>query len=114
MLMGSKLGRIVRGALTLGTSELLYQPGVEQKKAQERAANAQAKAEMDARRIASEAKPLEESATLSMADGGTPLDALGLMTELDPTAKKKRTGLGSSATTGLGSSSLSTSLGFGG
>ena len=77
---------------------------VEQKKAAKDAASAQARAEMEARRIAAEKKPMEESATTLVDTGvfGTDTSSLGLTVE--PTeAKKKVTGLGTAgATTGLG------------
>lgn len=76
-----------------------------QRSAQKDAQNAQRQAEMEARRIASEKKPMEESATLKTNTGissGT-LDYLGLT--IEPTEKKK--------TSSLGVSQTSSGLGFG-
>ena len=106
--MGSKATRAVLGVATLGLSEaLVFQPMRAQEKAQEQAASAQNTAleearrkEMEARRIAASAKPMEETATLLTGGAkGSVLGNLGLMVE--PTTKKVST-LGGTTTTGLG------------
>lgn len=75
-----------------------------QKEAAKKAADAQRKAEMEARRIAAEKKPMEESATTLVDTGVFGADTSSLGLTVEPTeAKKKMTGLGTaSATTGLG------------
>lgn len=85
-----------------------------QKEAQKDATRAQQQADMEARRIAASQKPMEEAATTLVDTGvtGNTLGALGLM--VDPTTPKKKatTGLGTTGSTGL-STTTTTSLGFG-
>ena len=90
------LGILTGGAYTM------YKQGKDQAKAQEDAMRKQQSAEMEARRIAAEAKPLEETATLGLqTEEEDPLSSLGLMTKAD-LSKRKASGLGSSGGTGLG------------
>lgn len=103
---------VVAGALT-GGAYTMWKQGKDQAKAQEDAANRQRAAEMEARRIAAEAKPLEESATLGSPFGDEDaLESLGLMTKAD-LSKRKSSGLGGAATTGLGSAANTLGLGTG-
>ena len=71
----------------------------EQKKAQKKAANMQEQQALEARKIAAEQKPMEESATLQTDMGGGVLGNLGLA--IEPTAKKPSLG-GTSTNVGLG------------
>lgn len=87
------------GALALGSA---YQ----QNQAQKKAADAQNKAEMEARRIAAQKKPLEETATLTTA-ATDPTKALGSLNLLVEPGQRQSKGVG------LGSLSTSV-LGFGG
>lgn len=95
--MGGSLGDLVKNVITLGSYG--------QTKAQEEAAAAQRKAELEARRIAAEKKPMEETATLKTDTGvsSNALGSLGLM--IEPTEKRK--------TSSLGVSPTSSGLGFG-
>lgn len=102
--MGGDILRTIVGVGTLGLSEpMFYQQQDAQKKATE-AQNAQLEAarqqDLEARRIAASAKPMEEQATLLTAGSkGSVLGNLGLMVE--PT-KKSTTSLGGISSTGLG------------
>lgn len=74
-----------------------------QRDAQKDAQNAQRQAELEARRIAAEKKPMEETATLKTDTGisSNTLGSLGLM--IEPTEKRKTSSLGvSPASSGLG------------
>ena len=103
---------VVAGVLTGGVYTM-YKQGKDQAKAQEDAARKQREAEMEARKIAAEAKPLEESATLgSPFEDEDALESLGLMTKAD-LSKRKASGLGGGATTGLGSAASTLGLGTG-
>lgn len=111
--MSDNITRAIVGIGTLGLSEaLVYQPMRQQQKAQERALNAQQRAEMDARRIAASKKPMEESATLGMDTGGqiSALGSLGLL--IEPDKAKKPKGLGTSGSTGLSTIGTTAGLGF--
>lgn len=97
---------IIAGAAILGLGTSVYS-AQQQKKATGRAASAQQQAEMDARRIAAEKKPMEESATLktnALDAGVDPVTSLNLL--VDPMQRPKKP-------TGLGSQMSSTGLGFG-
>lgn len=102
-------------AATIGAGATAYS-AVEQKSAAKKARNAQEQQAMEARRIAAEGKPLEESATLTFQDqmNSDTLGSLGLMVAPDMAKKKNATGLGSSTGgVGLGSTSATSTLGFG-
>jgi hypothetical protein len=104
--MGGSLGDLVKNVVSLGAYG--------QKKAQDEAAAAQRRADMEARRIAASQKPMEEEATLEIGGANAnPLDTLGLTATPDMEKKKKPVGLGTSGTTGLGTS-VTGPLGFGG
>ena len=113
--MGGSVGNIVRAAIgisTFGLSEMAYyQPKEqlkEQRNAQKEAMAAQQRAEMEARRIAAQKKPMEETATIktnALSAGVDPLTSLNLL--VDPMQRPKKS-------TGLGTSMSSTGLGFGG
>lgn len=109
--MGGSVGNIVRAAIgisTLGLSEMAYYQPKEQRNAQKEAMTAQQRAEMEARRIAAQKKPMEEAATLktnALSAGVDPLTSLNLL--VDPMKRPKKS-------TGLGTSMSSTGLGFGG
>lgn len=93
--MGGSLGDLVKNVISFGAYG--------QQQAQKDAQDAQRRAEMEARRIAAEKKPMEETATmLTPTDTINPLDSLGLIVEADPTKRKRSTGLGTAVTTGLG------------
>lgn len=95
---------IIAGA-ALGLTAFSVQ---QQKKATKDASEAQRKAEMEARRIAAEKKPMEETATL-LSPTDEPVSALTSLNLLvDPTTPRPK------KTTGLGTSMSSTGLGFGG
>ena len=104
--MGIGIGDLVKNVVTLGAYG--------QREAQKKAQDAQRRAEMEARRIAAEQKPLEEAATMGLNEEATGAGVGQLDLAVEPTKKKKKpSGLGTSASTGL--SSLSDSgLGFGG
>lgn len=91
-------------AMALGSAYSAYQQG----EAQDDAAKAQRDAEMRARKLEAERKPLEEKATMSTG-GATPnanaLNQLNLL--VDPNKRVTKT-------TGLGSVTNTTGLGFGG
>jgi len=114
--MGGDVLRTIAGVATLGLSEVAYFGPQGQAQAQKDAMAAQQRAEMDARRIAASQKPLEESATLGFNTGmDNTLTSLGLMTTPEEEKlKSRRTGLGGTTATGLGSSAISGTLGFGG
>lgn len=76
----------------------------EQKKSAKAAQQQQEKAEMSARKMAAEQKPLEEAATLQTDIGGSVLGNLGLSVEADMSKKK---------TSALGGTSTNVGLGFG-
>ena len=98
--MGGSLGGFIKDVISFGAYG--------QKKAQEAAMTAQQRAEMEARRIAAEKKPMEERATLktnALDTGVDPLTSLNLL--VDPMQRPKKP-------TGLGTSMSSTGLGFGG
>lgn len=102
--MGIEVAALALGGLALGSSVYSAQ---QQKKASQRASDAQQRAEMEARRIAAEKKPMEESATLktnAVGRGVDPLTSLNLL--VDPMQRPKKTGLGTPMS--------STGLGFGG
>jgi hypothetical protein len=111
---GNVLGAIASAAT--GMLGMSIYSGIEQSKAQKDASAAQQRAEMEARRIAASQKPLEESATLGLNTGmDDTLTSLGLMTTPEEEKlKSRRTGLGGTTATGLGSSAISGTLGFGG
>lgn len=109
--MGGNSGKLVRlavGVATLGLSEpLVYMPMRQQEKAIKSASDAQQRAEMNARRIAAEKKPMEESATVktnALDAGVDPVTSLNLL--VDPMQRPKKP-------TGLGTQMSSTGLGFG-
>lgn len=96
-------------AAVIGAGASVYS-AQEQKKQAKKALNAQQASEMEARRIQAEMKPLEESATLSLADSGVSNDPFqGLL--IEPVDKKKNPM--SSVSTGLSTVSSGSSLGFG-
>lgn len=95
------------GAAVLGVGSSVYS-AQQQNKATKAASDAQRNAEMEARRIAAEKKPMEERATLktnALDTGVDPLTSLNLL--VDPMQRPKKP-------TGLGTSMSSTGLGFGG
>lgn len=95
---------VLAGAAVLGLASSAYS-AIEAKKSAKKALEAQNAADMEARRIAAEQKPMEESATLltDTGDIGSTLGALGLMTTADTSTRTKTTGLGTSTTPiGLG------------
>ena len=95
---------VLAGAAVLGLASSAYS-AIEAKKSAKKALSAQNAADMEARRIAAEQKPMEESATLltDTGDMASTLGTLGLMTQADTTTRKKTAGLGtSSAPVGLG------------
>lgn len=98
--MGGSLGDLVKNVITFGAYG--------QQEAQKEAQRAQQRAEMEARRIAAEKKPMEETATLlsPTAESASALTSLNLITEADPTKRKR-------STVGLGTSTSSIGLGFG-
>lgn len=103
--MGIEIAALALGGLALGSSVVSAQ---QQKKATQRASDAQRNAEMEARRIAAEKKPMEETATLktnALDAGVDPVTSLNLL--VDPMQRPKKP-------TGLGTSMSSTGLGFGG
>ena len=77
-----------------------------QRKSVKEASNKQRDAEFEARRIASEKKPIEEAATLGVDTGANDdlLGSLGLIVKPEEISRKKNLGLGSTAgsTAGLG------------
>lgn len=83
-----------------------------QRKAQKEAAEAQKQADLRARRIAAEQKPMEETATLGMDTGAraSALGSLGLL--IEPDKAKKPKGLGTSGSTGLSTTGTTAGLGF--
>lgn len=92
--MGGSIGDIIKNVVTLGAYG--------QKEAQKEAMNAQRQAEMQARKIAAEKKPMEETAKLAlnpMEKGGGIMDLM-----INPEFKKKTTtGVGTGGgTTGVG------------
>lgn len=90
----------------LGVGSSVYS-AQQQKKASQAASDAQQRAEMEARRIAAQKKPMEETATLktnALDAGVDPVTSLNLL--VDPMQRPKKTGLGTSMS--------STGLGFGG
>lgn len=97
--MGGSIGDFVKNVISFGAYG--------QQKAQKQASDAQKRAEMDARRIAAEKKPMEESATLktnALDAGVDPLTSLNLL--VDPMQRPKKS-------IGLGAQMSSTGLGFG-
>lgn len=97
--MGGGIGDLVKNVLTLGAYG--------QQDAQKRAQEAQMQAELQARRIAAQKKPMEETATLlTPATQDNALGSLGLLIEPDAAKRKSKT-------TGLGSTSAPVGLGFG-
>lgn len=103
--MGGDIGRTIIGVATLGLSEpMFYQQADAQKKAadaQNRQMEAARLQDLEARRIAASAKPMEEQATLlTGASKGSILGNLGLMVE--PTKQKNVTTLGGTTASGLG------------
>lgn len=96
--MGGSIGDLIGNVLTFGA--------LGQKQAQKKAQDEQRRAEMEARRIQAEKKPMEETATLGINTGiqDNTLGSLGLM--VNPDLKKKQT-------TGLGTTAVSSTLGFG-
>ena len=78
-----------------------HMAGKKAQDAQNSAAEAARQQEMEARRIAASAKPMEETATLLTGGSkGSVLGNLGLMVE--PTRSKNVTTLGGTTATGLG------------
>ena len=87
---------LIVGSIALGAS--VYSAN-EQKKAQRKASNMQEQQALEARKIAAEQKPMEESATLQTDMGGGVLGNLGLSVE--PLQKKPSLG-GTTTQVGLG------------
>lgn len=105
--MGGGVKNLVRVAVglgTLGLSEATYFQPKEQRKATQQASDAQTRAEMEARRIAAQRAPMEESATLKMntqVGSVDPLSSLNLIVE--PQQRRKNVGLNTNlVNTGLG------------
>lgn len=105
--MGGDVKNLVRVAVGLGTmglSEVAYYQPAEQRKAIKQASDVQQRAEMEARRIAAQKTPMEESATLKMntqAGSVDPLSSLNLI--VDPQQRRKNVGLNTNlVNTGLG------------
>ncbi len=94
------------GVMEIALGALMVGSTVQQQRAQNKAADAQKKAEMQARKIAAEKKPMEETATLSFGDT-QPQDTLGSLGLLVDPQQRSKTQLG------MGSPTVS-KLGFGG
>jgi len=85
----------------------------EQRKATTKTSDTQQQAALDARKIAAEQKPLEESATL-VTDTGIGTNALGSLGLLvDPNKRTSVSSLGTSGGAGLNITGSTAGLGFG-